>query len=66
MSNRVREIFDFAQLEPDSAFDIELMVKSCHPDELRLIEKIAGNLSNAVRNVKAKQKFNSENQSFDD
>jgi hypothetical protein len=55
MTNRTREIFDFAQNEPDSAFDVEQMVKDCDPDELKYLEKISGNLANAVRNVKAKR-----------
>jgi hypothetical protein len=55
MTNRTREILDFSMNEPDSAFDIEQMVRDCTPDELNFLEKIAGNLNRAVRRVRAKR-----------
>ena len=55
MSNFVREILDFARLEPEAIGDLREMVKACGFEELQLIERIAGNLFLAVRQVKTER-----------
>jgi hypothetical protein len=60
MTNRTREILDFAQLEPEAIGDLEEMVKDCWPIELAELDRIAGNLANAVRNVKANRQMKPE------
>lgn len=60
MTSRVREIFDFAQMEPESADDVREMIGHCDPDELQMIDRIAGNLANGVRSVKARRRIERE------
>lgn len=60
MTNRTREILDFAQLEPEASGDLEEMVGECMPEELALLDRIAGNLANAVRGIKAKRLISKE------
>ncbi len=60
MTNRVREILDFAQLEPEASGDLEQMIAEFGPAELALIDQIAGNLANAVRSVKANRFISKE------
>lgn len=48
MSNRTREIFEFAQLEPLLVDDIEGMIQICDEEEIDLIEQVADTLLVAI------------------
>lgn len=49
MTNFTREIFDFAQLEPDCGDDIREMIAECNPAELAYIEKVCKTILQQMR-----------------
>lgn len=48
MSNRTREIFDFAQLEPEAVDELESMVQICSEDDIDHIETVAESVLEAI------------------
>ncbi len=49
MTNRSREIFDFAQMEPLAVLDMQLMLEQCDEEEIGHIEQVADNVLLAIR-----------------
>jgi hypothetical protein len=47
-TNRTREIFDFAQLEPLAVDDITVMVQRCSEDEIDHVEQVAQAVLEAI------------------
>lgn len=48
MTNRTREIFDFAQMEPTSVGGIRDLIRECGQDEIEHIETVARQVILAV------------------
>lgn len=48
MTNRTKELFDFAQMEPDAVHDFRMMLRECDEEELEQVEKIARNITAAA------------------
>ncbi len=51
MTNRTREIFDFAQLEPLAIADIESQIQVCDEDEIDHVEHVAQAILEAIGNL---------------
>ena len=48
MTNRTRELFDFAQMEPVMVADMRSMLRDCDEDEIMHVEDVATNLLAAI------------------
>jgi hypothetical protein len=46
--NKIKEILEFAQFEPESTEDLAGMVCELNPEELRALRKITQNLQTAL------------------
>lgn len=48
MTNRTREVFDFAQMEPTSLGEIRDLIRECDQSEIEHIEAVARQLILAI------------------
>jgi Mn-containing catalase len=48
MTNRTKELFDFAQNEPEAVHDFRMMLRDCGEEELEHVETVARNLTAAA------------------
>lgn len=51
MTNRTREIFDFAQLEPLAIDDMKSMLRDCDREELDYVDQVIYNLRDSLDSV---------------
>lgn len=51
MTNRTREIFEFAQMEPMAIADMTMMLRDCDQEEVDDIEQVADNILAAIVNL---------------
>ena len=60
MTNRTREIFEVAQMEPGSISEVRDMMRDCGPDEIEHIETVARQLILAIGLLSAPEKEHAE------
>ena len=60
MTNRTREIFEFAQMEPTSVGEIRDQIRECSSDEIDFIETVARQLILAIGLLSAPDKEHAE------
>lgn len=60
MTNRTRELFDFAQMEPVMVADMRSMLRDCDEYEIMHVEDVANNLLTAIATLAAPESEDSE------
>lgn len=57
MTNKVRELFDFAQSEPIAISDMAAQLREMRDEEVRHVEQVANNLLEAIGNLSSADEF---------